>query len=112
MLYGLRDDKGNLIAISEKQVSPVWQAIDKNSEEALSFFGKMHNSASALVDSDMQFIRVLDDLLELLIEKQIIQFTELPEPAQDKLLKRRWYRQQLKGDDETVHLLDPQDRLL
>ncbi|WP_093447789.1 hypothetical protein [Thiomicrospira sp. ALE5] len=47
----------------------------------------------ALQDSDLEMIRVLDDLIELMIDKGVIQFTELPEQAQRKLLKRTQLRQ-------------------
>ncbi|WP_281646402.1 hypothetical protein [Parendozoicomonas sp. Alg238-R29] len=114
MLYGLRDDAGTLIALGEKQVSEQWQRVDENAEDVRQFLQRQNpnGETQALEDSDKQFIRVLDDLIELMIEKQLIQFTELPQPAQDKLLKRRWYRQQLKGDDDTTHLIDPQEGLL
>ena len=114
MLYGLRDESGKLIALGEQQVSSQWQTIDENSEETKLFLQRQgqNSDISVLQDSDLQFIRVLDDVIELLIEKQAFQFTELPQPAQEKLLKRRWYRQQLKGDDDTTHLIDPQEGLL
>ncbi len=114
MLYGLKDDSGALVAIGEQQVSSYWQVIDENAEETKQFLQRQgqDSETQALQSSDMQFIRVLDDVIELLIEKQMIQFTELPQPAQDKLLKRRWYRQRLKGEDDTTHLIDPQEGLL
>ena len=119
MLYGLRDNAGTLIAIGEQAVSEQWQKLEEGSDEVLQFLQKQSpngvsqaQQSSELEDSDKDFIRVLDDLIELMIEKQLFQFTELPQPAQDKLLKRRWYRQQLKGDDDTTHLIDPQEGLL
>ena len=112
MFYGLRDEAGALIAVGEKQITPEWQPIEESTDEVQHFFRRDGKSSQALEESDIQFIRVLDDLIELLIEKQTIQFTELPEPAQQKLLKRRWYRQQLRGDDDTTHLIDPQEGLL
>ena len=112
MLFALRDDKGNLVAVGEHKLSDHWQELDIHSDEARQFFQRQGVGTQALEDSDLQFIRVLDDLIELLIEKQAIQFTELPEPAQKKLLKRRWFRQQLKGDDDTTHLMDPEEDLL
>ena len=112
MFYCLRDESGALIAVGEKQVAPEWQPIKEESEEVRQFLQRKVGSTQALEESDIQFIRVLDDVIELLIEKQVIQFTELPEPAQKKLLKRRWYRQQLRGEDDTTHLIDPQEGLL
>ena len=114
MLYGLRDNAGKLVAIGEQAISEQWQELDDASDEVIQFLQRQspNGETQALEDSDAAFIRVLDDLIELMIEKQLIQFTELPQPAQDKLLKRRWYRQQLKGDDDTTHLMDSQEGLL
>ncbi|MCL6268383.1 hypothetical protein M3P05_00270 [Sansalvadorimonas sp. 2012CJ34-2] len=109
MFYGLRDETGAVVAVGEKQISPEWQPMEKDSEEVRQFLQRQNSSSQ---DLDIQFIRVLDDLIELLIEKQTIQFTEIPEPAQQKLLKRRWYRQQLRGNDDTTHLIDPEKGLL
>ena len=63
-----------------------------------------------LSNSDADMARVLEDLIALLISRGLIQFTELPKSAQDKLLQRKQTRlemsQQLKlladehGDDD------------
>ncbi len=112
MLYGLRDEAGTLIAVGKLQLTQEWEPIDKQSDEVRQFLRKQTPEAQALEEADSQFIRVLDDLIELMIEKNLIQFTELPDPAQQKLLKRRWYRQQIRGDEDTNHFIDPQEGLL
>ena len=56
--------------------------------------------------SDLELIRVLEDLIELLCDKHIISFTELPETAQQKLGMRKQVRKNmgsftsLIGEDE------------
>lgn len=54
--------------------------------------------------SDMEAVRVLEDLIDLLCEKHIIAFTELPETAQHKLAMRKRVRKEgfasLIDDDE------------
>ncbi len=113
MLYGLRDQTGTLIAIGKLPLSSEWQPIDPVDDEARAFLPLQQEKDSPFwQESDLQFIRVLDDVIELLMEKQVFQFTELPEPAQKKLLKRRWHRQQLNGEDNTTHLIGPQEGLL
>lgn len=59
----------------------------------------------ALQQSDLDMIRVLDDLIELLIDKGVIQFTELPAQAQDKLLKRT----QLRRGRRDLDLLEDEE---
>jgi hypothetical protein len=64
-----------------------------------------HNTSLRHSDADMA--RVLEDLIELLISRGTIQFKDLPQAAQDKLLQRQQARlemsQQLKliADDDS-----------
>ena len=45
---------------------------------------------SALLNqTDVGLVRVLEDLIDVLITRGLIQFTDLPQAAQDKLLERR-----------------------
>ena len=48
-----------------------------------------------LVESDQSTVRVLEDVIDLLIQKNVILFTELPEAAQAKLMARRGLRKSL-----------------
>lgn len=43
----------------------------------------------ALSESDAGLSRVLEDLIDVLISRGVIKFTDLPEAAQAKLLERR-----------------------
>lgn len=42
-----------------------------------------------LVESDLQMIRVIEDIVDTLIAKNIILFTDLPPYAQEKILERK-----------------------
>ena len=62
----------------------------------------------SLQESDMWLVRVLEDLIDLLIDRDVIRFTDLPLPAQEKLMERRSLRQTLGAlnllgeTDETI----------
>jgi hypothetical protein len=45
-----------------------------------------------LSETDADLVRVLEDLIDVLITRGVIQFTDLPEAAQAKLLERRQTR--------------------
>lgn len=62
-----------------------------------------------LMLSDIAFIRVLEDVIDLLIEKQVLAFTDLPEKAREKILSRKDVRGRLVGSND---LVVPEDRLL
>ena len=50
----------------------------------------------ALNESDVALARVLEDVIDVLITRGVIQFTDLPQAAQVKLLERRETRANLK----------------
>ena len=62
-----------------------------------------------LEGSDAQIARVTEDLVSILIAKNLILFTDLPEAVQQKLLYREKLREKLRApivsivsDDETL----------
>lgn len=62
----------------------------------------------SLADSDAGLARVVEDLIDILIHRGVIQFTDFPQAAQAKLLQRRQTRATLSrrlrllDDDETL----------
>lgn len=64
-----------------------------------------------LKDSDLELIRVLEDLVGVLVERGVIRYTDLPEAAQRKLQDRADARSglgglsSLLGDEDEHHLI-------
>lgn len=63
----------------------------------------------SLQDSDNELARVTEDLISVLVQKNVILFTDLPEAVQTKLLGREKLRARLGqvnvsilSDDETI----------
>jgi hypothetical protein len=61
-----------------------------------------------LAESDQALIRVVEDLVDTLIAKDLLRFTDLPEAAQAKLLKRRDLRRSVNA----LNLLQDDDSKL
>ena len=61
-----------------------------------------------LAESDQALIRVVEDLIDTLIRKDLLHFTDLPEAAQAKLLKRRDLRRSVNA----LNLLQDDDSKL
>jgi hypothetical protein len=59
-----------------------------------------------LTESDLAFIRVLEDMIALLAEKNVIKIAELPKAAQDKLASRHKLRFQLRGIEDLIAEVD------
>jgi len=92
MLYVKRDKTGQIVAVSKHAVDlhrAEWSQVDADAPELLAFSRQLSTKVHFLSASDMDLIRVLEDLIELLIEKGAICFTDFPVAAQRKLLKRR-----------------------
>ncbi len=47
---------------------------------------------ASLAASDLAFVRVLEDLITVLLEKNLLLLTDLPEAAQDKIMERQEIR--------------------
>ena len=106
MLYVLRDESQQIIAVSERKIGDSWDSVDLEDEALHVFLQKNPNIGNKVMQAaDADFIRVLEDVIDLLCDKQIIQFTDLPNPVQNKLLNRRRYREMITEPDST-HLLD------
>jgi len=63
----------------------------------------------ALQESDAEVARITEDLVHLLVKKNVILFTELPEVVQEKLISREKLRSKLQtsispiiSEDETI----------
>lgn len=108
MPYIKRDQAGQICAISAEQTKDIPEWIDADTPELVAYltqFGPVFDINGALAESDQALIRVVDDLVNILVEKNTIRFTDLPEAAQQKLLERRSLRESLNalklfGDDD------------
>jgi len=102
MLYVERDAKGGIVAIrSGGEQEPGQQSVSLLDEEVLTFLkssGEIDPLAQLLMHSDASMVRVLEDLIDLLIAKKVILFTELPPEAQAKIQNRKRLRAKISND--------------
>jgi hypothetical protein len=107
MPYAKRDEQGHIVAVDLEPREGL-EELPAGSSELLAFMQKMGLEQSTLQQSDMRLVRVLEDLIDLLIARDVIRFTDLPLPAQEKLMERRSLRQTLgaldllDGGNETI----------
>ena len=96
MLYVERNDEGNIIALHNSPQENATEQKTSVDQEVLDFLEQNATSESwqtLLTISDMGFIRLLEDMVDLLIRKNVIIFTELPEKAQEKIMERKKIRE-------------------
>jgi len=82
------------------------EMLDENDPEIQGFF-KATTPAFNAADAD--FVRVLEDLIDTLILKNVIHQTDLPAAAQQKLMARKGLRNRIQG---ALNLLGSDDRIL
>ena len=98
MPYVKRDGQGRITALNLAPGDGL-EEIPSSSPELLDFMRNAGLEQSTLQQSDMRLVRVLEDLIDLLIDRDVIRFTDLPLPAQEKLMERRSMRQSLGALD-------------
>ncbi len=97
MPYIARDSDGKIIAASPMPLDDASEAVAADAPELLAFVESITGGASELAISDMKLIRAIEDIVDLLISKNIISITDLPNAVQDKLLQRHSLRHSLNA---------------
>jgi hypothetical protein len=93
MAYVFKNSQGNVIAASASEnLGKGWMFIENNSREYLEFLENSLAENAPFRESDIQLARVLEDLISMLIERNIIRFTDFPQAAQKRLNDRQGMR--------------------
>ena len=87
-----RDSEGRIASLHRKAETPAPEFLPAQDSEvrALIGLGATADDSSGL---DAEFVRVLVDLIDTLIARNVIAVTDLPEQAQAKLSARESYRE-------------------
>jgi hypothetical protein len=99
MPYVIRDSVGKIVQVIEESVSGAYETLPEDSAELREYYeGRElgpHTLRMQLVQSDQGMARLVEDLIDILIAKHVIQFTDLPEAAGAKYLERQGKREML-----------------
>lgn len=109
MLYVKRDAWDNLQRVEAAAFEGMDGELPADSQEAQAWYANQtaESSLLQLKQSDLDMIRVLEDLITVLIRKGVVRITDLPEAAQSKLVGRSKARDalgslhRLINDDES-----------
>lgn len=97
MLYAERDENGVIISITKNRTQD--NQAEATEAEVIEFLSKSTNGSTyktVLTLLDTGIIRVLDDLIDVLVAKNVIMFTDLPQEAREKIGERKRIRQQMQ----------------
>lgn len=111
MPYVTRNEQGAITSVSEYQTAFESEQLPYGHPEVRAYMeenppGDVHG---ALNKSDTEMARIIEDLIDVLVSKNIINFTDLPLPAQRKLVGRQKLRHNLSA---LTNLVSDQDDIL
>ncbi len=113
MPYVARDDQGHITDVQERETEMAYEQVALDDPELVSYLNSGRGESeirAELEASDMEFIRVIEDVITVLIDKRVFMLTDLPAPAQQKLARRYKLRSNLSdlggiiGDHEDIML--------
>jgi hypothetical protein len=93
MPYVQRAGDGAIASLHRTAEGAEREYLDDNHPEVQAFVGRA--GAGAYERLDAEFIRVLEDLIDALLDRGVINVTDLPAEAQHKLLARKGHRSAL-----------------
>ena len=103
MAYIFKNSQGTIVAASASEnLGEGWVFVEDNSKDYLEFLENSLAEGAPFRESDIQLARVLEDLISMLIERNIIRFTDFPEAAQKRLNDR----QSMRKKNQLPRLLD------
>jgi hypothetical protein len=98
MPYVARDDQGAIVDVQDRETETAYEQVAFDDPELVSYLsngtGKEEIEAE-LEASDFEFIRVIEDVITVLIDKRVFMLTDLPSAAQEKLSRRYHLRSRL-----------------
>lgn len=101
-IYLRRDADGRISALSRVEVPGFVEANEADAAEVSDFLERINPAKSPFAESDLALIRVVEDLIDVLINKEILRLTDFPDSVQVKLFERRKLRHSLRS----LNLLD------
>lgn len=106
MAYILKNSQGDVVAASAfERMDEGWEFVEDNHNKYVEFLESSLLKNAPFRESDLQMARVLEDLISILIEKNVIRFTDLPQAAQKRLNDR----QNMRISNQITNLFDKND---
>jgi len=111
MPYIQRNQQGEVIKLLDTPFGDESQWLELDHPDVAGFLQQPSNGSElkkSLLSSDSEMVRVVEDLVDLLMEKQVFVFTELPEAVQAKLNARKKLRHDVNaisnliGEDDNI----------
>jgi hypothetical protein len=110
------DASGGIVVLFADPLESETDNVLEGNREAARSMNDTHRVQTEWLQSDLAMARVLEDLIEVLIDNGAIRFDQLPQDAQEKILQRRGLRRELRyvetlfsGNEEELVCADEAD---
>ena len=105
MPYIRRDAAGLIASLHRDAESASDEFVPDDDAGVRAFVGQTEGPAFGRLDAD--FVRVIEDVIDALIVKNVINITDLPAEAQVKLFERKTFRERVSKS--SLRLFEPTD---
>jgi hypothetical protein len=112
MPYVNRNKQGEVVQLLDAPISDESQWVEVTHPDVVGFLKKPRQAGELkqlLNSSDSDIARVVEDMVDVLMEKGVFAFTELPEAAQSKLNARKKLREDVGS---LINLIGEEDNVL
>jgi hypothetical protein len=108
MPYVARNAEGRIESLHRERSPQAPEFVDERHPEIVAFLGgRAPQSPEDFSRLDADFVRVIEDVIDTLIVKNIINITDLPGEAQAKLFARKSFRERVSKS--SLRLFEPTD---
>jgi len=94
MFYVVRSPQGAIVSVHREPVDGA-EVLPQNHPDVQAFLGPGDGKSFAAMDADL--VRVLEDLIDVLLRRNVFRITDLPLEAQVKLFERKHFRENLQA---------------
>jgi hypothetical protein len=107
MPFVARDESGRIKGVFAEPTAEASEEIAADDADLVRFLAELGLASPGtirqlLAESDLRMVRLVDDLIDVLLEKNLIKITDLPAAASQKYLQRQAARKRLQGVQNLV----------
>jgi hypothetical protein len=106
MPFVRRDNQGAVDSLHRAQVEGSEFLADDH-PDVQAFVGRIGPGDEVFTKLDADFVRVIEDVIDTLIVRNVINITDLPDRAQAKLFARKSFRERVSS--RSLRLFEPTD---
>ncbi|SNR89679.1 tryptophan synthase subunit beta [Pseudomonas segetis] len=99
MVYVQLDEKQRILRVEQEPFTSMTKTLPQDNPDVQAWLAShaLNNRLIDLQRSDLEMVRVLEDLVTVLVDRGVIRYTDLPEAARRKLHVRAEARATLDG---------------